>query len=154
MSILLQMENTKTFYLVDLNTFKGTRLNNEQYCFVNSKNQKIITNSLDNFIKESDPSFLGFYTDNSDLTKAFDFKTFIDVNDAIKQFGFEWHDRTVNFVVGTKYQLTECKRGLKMTVLFESETSWNSFNNICQTQSISHGFKNYIFGAFYKIDKI
>jgi len=144
------MENSKIFYLIDLNTFKGTRLNNKQYCFINSKNQKIITDSLHNFITESDPAFLGYYKDtNPDLKNAFDFKIFVDVNDAVKQFGFEWHDKTANLVANTTYELTDSNKGLKMTVLFNNEVDWDNFCNVCQTQAISHGFKHYKLGAFY-----
>lgn len=143
----------KIFYLVDIDTFKGTCLNESlesKYCFINSNNKKIITNKLDNFINENHPAFLGFYEDtNIDLKNAFNFKTFSNLNDAIKQFGIEWHQKTAHLIANTIYELTDSNKGLKITAFFNNNVDWDNFCDICQNQSISHGFEQQVYGSFY-----
>jgi|TARA_R110000822_G_scaffold71967_1_gene173297 hypothetical protein len=147
------MQSVKIFYLVDLNTFKGTNYeeNTEiRYCFVNSKNQKIVTNSLRNFLLENHQAFLGFLDGSDcDLRHAFDFKTFLNLNDSVKQFGIEWHQRVKHLVSTTSYQLVNDNKGLKMTVNFADDKHWEEFNERCEEESISHGFKHQVFGSYY-----
>jgi hypothetical protein len=146
------MQTIKIFYLVDLDTFKGTHhqgSTGDRYHFVNSKNQEIVTDSLEHFLMENHPAFLGFLDGvDCDLRRAFDFKTFSDLNDSMKHFGIEWHQSVKHLVAETSYQLVNYK-GLKITANFAHERDWKEFNEICESQSISHGFKHHVFGSYY-----
>jgi len=146
------MQTIKIFYLVDLDTFKGTQHEEStgvRYSFVNSKNQEIFTDSLKHFITEGHPAFLGFLDGNDcDLRRAFDFKTFSDLDDSMKHFGIEWHQSVKHLVAETTYQLVNHK-GLKITANFANDRDWKEFNEICERESISHGFKHHVFGSYY-----
>jgi len=147
------MQTTKIFYLVDLGAFKGT-FNKEstsgRYYFVNSKNQEIVTDSLKNFLIEGHPAFLGFLDGvDCDLRRAFDFKTFSNLDDAVEQFAIVWHKRVKQLISKTTYQLVDNNKGLKIKLDFVNKEDFEKFNEICENESIGHGFKHQVFGSYY-----
>lgn len=151
------MQTVKIFYLVDPDTFKGTiykESTNTRYCFVNSKNQKIVADSLDQFLHEDHSSFLGFLTGRDcDLRRAFDFKTFLHLDDAVEQFAIAWHEQVKPFISNTTYQLVDDNKGLKIRLDFDSNEHLNQFNRICENESIGHGFERCKLGAFYDVEQ-
>jgi hypothetical protein len=151
------MQTVKIFYLVDLNTFKGT-YNKEstggRYCFVNSKNEKIVTKSLDQFLREDQSSFLGFLKGSDcDLRQAFDFKTFLHLDDAVEQFAIKWHEHVKPFISKTTYELVDNNKGLKIRLDFVNNEDLEQFNRICENESIGHGFERCKLGAFYDMEQ-
>jgi len=149
------MQTVKIFYRVDLGTFKGT-FNKEntsgRYCFVNSKNQEIVTDSLEYFLMEGHPAYLGLLDgDNCDLRRAFDFETHLDLNDAIEHFGIEWSQRVKHLISKITYQLVDSNKGLEIKLDFVNKEDWEQFDRICENESIGHGFQRCKLGVYYDV---
>jgi hypothetical protein len=138
---------SKTHYQHDLSAFTGnTTDTGYEFC---KENQEVIScESLEQFMYEDSPYFLGYGT--TDSLKAFPLKQFQTLDEAKQHFNFKWHQDVAQLLVDIQYELVD-NIGLKYTLMFNQPADWDSFNEFATKNSVKHphGFKQYGLGIYY-----
>ena len=145
---------TKVYRSYDTDKFtgfdSGVDGDPNRYSFTKEDGTKVTTDNVQKFLFESDPSFLGYHT--NDMRAAFPFTEFNDLQEAKVHFNLMPHPVHVDRVKGTSFELRD-KHSIKMTIQFPSKQVWQEFVEINHdaTNPITHGMKE--FKSNFEYDK-
>tara|TARA_Y100000748_G_scaffold106430_1_gene88931 strand:- start:1107 stop:1607 length:501 start_codon:yes stop_codon:yes gene_type:complete len=137
---------TKLFRSYDIDKFTGTDSGVDgdpnRYSYVKQDGTRTITDQREKFMMESEPSFLGYHT--NDMRSAFPFRKFEDLEQAKTHFNLEPHPVHSDRVMGVRFALHD-EHSLKMTIEFYNKQDWQSFVEVNHDgqEPITHGMKQF-----------
>jgi len=146
---------TKHFRAYDIDSFTGSDNSipghPQRYKFIKGNGDTMATNEKENFMLESEPSFLGWHSD--DMRAAFGFRKFADLASAQNYFGLVPHGTHAERIIGTNFDLVGDDT-LKMTITFKSKEQWQTFVEINHDgiNPITHGMEHFKVGLEYDKD--
>ena len=145
------MDSIKIFRRHNINQFTGIDSGVPgvgRYQYTKSNGEVVTCGDLSQFMNEDNKAnFLGWHT--KDMRGAFPFCKYETVEQALDDFGFEWHESVSHLVSKTQYSLID-PNSLKCTAHFKSDLEYNIFNRLVEQNALAHGYKEYKLGIFYE----
>jgi len=137
---------TKLFRSYDTDRFTGSDNGVDgdpnRYSFIKQDGTEVTSDQIEKFLMESDPSFLGYHT--NDLRSAFPFNKFVNLEQAKEHFNLEPHPVHSDKVIGFRFAMHD-EHTLKMTIEFHDKQAWQSFVEVNHhdEKPITHGMKEF-----------
>jgi len=145
------MHKIKIFRRHNIDAFTGSDSGapgEQRYQYTKRNGEVVKCEHLAQFMHENDADhFLGWHT--KDILEAFPLCRYDSVEQALNDFGFEWHQSIAHLIVETDYRLID-PQSLQCTVEFQSDNEYNTFNIAVKENILAHGFKEYKLGIFYE----
>ncbi len=146
------MDSIKIFRRHDINKFTGIDSGvpgEERYQYTKSNGEVVACGDLSQFMNENDKvNFLGWHT--KDMQGAFPLCKYDTLEQALQDFGLDWHQSVCHLISSTQYALID-SHSLKCTAHFKSDLEYNIFNRLVEQNALAHGYKEYKLGIFYEV---
>ena len=144
------MDSIKIFRRHNIDAFTGIDSGvpgEQRYQYTKGNGEVVTCGDLSQFMNEDNTiNFLGWHT--KDMLGAFPLCKYDTLEQALDDFGFEWHQSVNHLVSYTQYALID-PHSLKCTAHFKSDLEYDTFNLLVEQNALAHGYKDYKLGIFY-----
>tara|TARA_Y100000741_G_C18200907_1_gene537540 strand:- start:359 stop:796 length:438 start_codon:yes stop_codon:yes gene_type:complete len=139
--------NTKFYRMHNIDAFTGQHIDN-QYHFTKLNNETLVSDKIEYFLNEEHKFYLKH--GSPDALKAFPLRSFPNLQQMTEHFQLKLHSKVKTYVQHMLLTMHD-KHTLNCTLMFESETKYNQFNEIvwANSESMPHGFHNYLPTIYY-----